>query len=347
MVDTRFFDKAVESLTLGEVCTLSGARLLDDSMAHERVSTLAPLDLAGEGDISFLDNKKYIDEFRKTRARACFIRETQAKDAPAGVICLISDNPYKAYALTAQAFFPLKAESSGICESAVIDKTAQLGRHVTIESGAVIKASVKIGDNSFIGANSVIEKGVEIGNDCQIGPLCCLSHCLIGNSVTLAAGVKIGQPGFGFAISQEGFVSVPQLGRVMIEDGVDIGANTTIDRGTINDTIVKRGARIDNLVQLGHNVEIGEMCVLVAQTGIAGSTKLGDFVMTGGQSGLAGHLKIASGVKIAAQAGVMRDISVPGDYMGAPAVPSKEFMRQLVTLQRMSKQAKKGPSDNG
>jgi|AntRauTorckE6833_2_1112554.scaffolds.fasta_scaffold05935_4 UDP-3-O-[3-hydroxymyristoyl] glucosamine N-acyltransferase len=347
MIDTRFFDKAVDALTLGEICALSGAKLDDPDKADVSVTSLAPLDLAGDQDVSFLDNKKYADDFQTTRARACFVQEAFAENAPDDVICLISDNPYKSYALTAQAFFPLMAKSSGISDDAVIDRTAEIGKNVTIETGAVIKNKVKIGDNSFIGANAVIEKSVEIGQNCQVGPLCCLSHCLIGDDVILATGVKIGQPGFGFAISQSGFVSVPQLGRVIIEDKVDIGANTTIDRGAIKDTIIRQGTRIDNLVQLGHNVETGEMCVLVSQTGIAGSTKLGDFVMTGGQAGLAGHLKIASGVKIGAQSGVMRNIDVPGNYMGSPALPSKQYMRQFATLNKMMKPTKKGPSDNG
>ncbi|MGM0421781.1 MAG: UDP-3-O-(3-hydroxymyristoyl)glucosamine N-acyltransferase [Pseudomonadota bacterium] len=347
MIDTRFFHKAVDTLTLREICDLSGAELDNPDKGDVSVSSLAPLDLAGADDVSFLDNKKYIDDFQTTKARACFVRDSFAKNAPEDVICLISDNPYKAYALTAQAFFPLTGETSGISDDAVIDRTAEIGKNVTIESGAVIKNQVKIGDNSFIGANTVVEKSVEIGQNCQVGPLCCLSHCLIGNSVTLAAGVKIGQPGFGFAISKTGFVSVPQLGRVIIEDMVDIGANTTIDRGAIKDTIVRQGTRIDNLVQLGHNVETGEMCVLVSQAGVAGSTKLGDFVMIGGQVGIAGHLKVASGVKIGAQAGVMRDIDLPGEYLGSPAMTSKQFMRQVATLNKMMKPTKKGPSDNG
>ena len=341
MIDTRFFDKAVETLTLAEICKVSGA-ILDENTGQPdvQISSLAPLDQAQSGHVSFLDNRKYVDQFQDTKASACFVRAGFVEQAPDGVACLVTDHPYMAYALTAQAFYPLNESDGKISEKAEVDSTAELGQNVSIEAGAVIKENVTIGENTIIGANVVVERGVEIGENCRIGSTCVLSHCLLGDHVTLAPGVKLGQPGFGFAISPKGFVSVPQLGRVILEDHVDIGANTTIDRGAINDTIVRMGTRIDNLVQLGHNVETGQMCVLVSQTGIAGSTKLGDFVMTGGQAGLAGHLNIGSGVKIAAQSGIMRDIDEPGEYMGSPALPMKQYMRQVATLNRLSKKKK-------
>lgn len=347
MVDTRFFNKKIETLTLAEITKISGAELSDENCKDKCVNGPAPLNQADGQTISFFDNKKYLDDFKSTLAGACFVRPAYVDQAPEGLACLITENPYMAYALTAQAFFAENQSDSGISDHACISASATIGHGVTVESGAVIKDNVKIGNQTHIGANTVIEDGVEIGEKCYIAPLCHLTHCLIGHGVRIAAGVKIGQAGFGFAISDRGYVSVPQLGRVILEDGVDIGANTTIDRGAINDTIIRRGTRIDNLVQLGHNVETGEMCVLVSQTGIAGSTKLGDFVMTGGQAGLAGHLNIASGAKIAAQSGIMRDINEPGEYMGSPAMPLRQYMRQVATLNKLTKSGKKGSKDNG
>ncbi len=335
MIDPDFFDKACDSLSLKEICEISSAHMLDRKHADVTVQDLAPLDRADQSQISFLENKKYLEQFKATKARACFVTEKMAEHAPEGTICLITDAPYMAYALTAQAFYPIWDKGSGISDQAVISNTCKLGTNVTVEAGAVVKDGVQIGDNSVIGANSVIEKNVKIGADCHIASLVTLSHCHIGDRVSIATGARIGQPGFGFAMSAKGFVSVPQLGRVIIEDDVDIGANTTIDRGTVNDTIVRQGTRIDNLVQLGHNVETGNLCVIVSQTGISGSTKLGDFVVTGGQAGLAGHLNIASGTRIAAQSGVMKDIDEPGEYMGSPVLPLKTYMRQVATLRKM------------
>lgn len=335
MIDSDFFNKACDSMTLDEICSLSGARLAGGADGKVRVSDLAPLDRADQNQISFLENKKYLEQFKSTNARACFVAESMVEHTPNDTICLISDSPYMAYALTAQAFYPIWDKGTGISENALIDKTAVLGQDVTVEAGAVIKAGVQIGDNTVIGANTVIERKVSVGTDCHIAPLVTLTHCHLGDRVSIATGARIGQPGFGFAMSSKGYVSVPQLGRVIIEDDVDIGANTTIDRGTVNDTIIRKGTRIDNLVQLGHNVETGNLCVIVAQTGISGSTKLGDYVVTGGQAGLAGHLKIASGTRIAAQSGVMKDIEEPGEYMGTPVLPLRTFMRQVATLKKM------------
>jgi UDP-3-O-[3-hydroxymyristoyl] glucosamine N-acyltransferase len=182
----------------------------------------------------------------------------------------------------------------------------------------------------------VICDGVEIGSDCDIGANTYVTHALIGKKVRIYPGAVIGRPGFGFAIDPSGFVSVPQLGRVIIEDYVEIGANSTIDRGAGPDTIIGMGTRIDNLVQLGHNVVLGKACVIVSQTGISGSTKFGDFVMTGGQSGFAGHLTIGSGTKVGAQSGIMRDVAPGSEIMGSPGVPVKQFMRQVAIMGKMS-----------
>jgi UDP-3-O-[3-hydroxymyristoyl] glucosamine N-acyltransferase len=201
----------------------------------------------------------------------------------------------------------------------------------------VIEAGVRLGARCQIGHNTVIAAGVELGEDCRVGANVTLSHCLIGARVVLHPGVRIGQPGFGFAPDPGGPVKIPQLGRVIVGDDADIGANTTIDRGSGHDTVIGPRTMIDNLVQIAHNVVLGRGCVLAAQVGIAGSTRLGDFVMAGGQSGVAGHLEIGSGARIAAQAGVIRDVAPGQTVCGMPALPIGLFMKQVAILKRLAK----------
>jgi UDP-3-O-[3-hydroxymyristoyl] glucosamine N-acyltransferase len=342
MADQRFFKNA-GPFTLGQLAELTGAVLSDPAAAGKSVIDLAPLQDAGADHLSFLDNKKYLDVFKSSQAGACFARPDHAAQAPAGMICLVAANPYKAYALAAQAFYPQPAATAFQAPSAVIDPSATVGAHCYIDHGVVIGKNVKIGNNCVIGAHAVICDSVEIGDDCRIDARVYITHALIGKDVHIQPGAVIGSPGFGFAIDPAGFVSVPQLGRVIIEDHADIGANTAIDRGAGPDTVIGRGTRIDNLVQIGHNVHIGKQCVIVSQTGISGSTQLGDFVMTGGQSGFAGHLKIGAGARIGAQSGVMRDIAPGREMMGSPAVPIRQFMRQTAVWQRIS--LKKGNDD--
>lgn len=336
MADPRFFTKA-GPFTLGELAQLTGSTLSDPSLAGRALLDVAPLQDAGPDHLSFLDNKKYVSFFKETRAGGCFVRPELAGDAPAGTVCLLHKNPYKAYALAAQAFYPAPAAQAFVSPAAVVDASAVIGADCHIGHGAVIGKGVKIGARSRIGALCVIEDGVEIGADCDIGARVYLTHAVIGNKVRIYPGAVIGRAGFGFAIDMpNGFVSVPQLGRVVVGDDVEIGANTTIDRGAGPDTVIGQGTRIDNLVQIGHNVQIGRFCVIVSQTGISGSTQLGDGVMTGGQSGFAGHLKIGAGAKIAAQSGIMRDIPQGGEVMGSPAVPIRQFMRQTAIWSRIS-----------
>ncbi len=334
MADRRFFALA-GSFQLGRLAEMTGSALSDPSRADMVITDVAPLDTAEKTQVSFLDNKKYADAFRATKAGACFVRPELAEYAPATTVCLTNKNPYKAYALAAQMFYPASPPKSFRAASAVIDGSAKIGDDCVIEDGVIIGANVKIGSRCRIQAHAVIRQGVEIGDDCDIGPHVTISHALLGAKVRLHHGVCIGRQGFGFAIDPAGFVAVPQLGRVIIESDVEVGANTTIDRGAGPDTVIGQGTRIDNLVQIGHNVKIGKCCIIVAQVGISGSTQIGDYVMLGGQVGIAGHIKIGAGAKIAAQSGIMRDIPPGGEYMGTPAVPMKQGMRQIATLAKL------------
>ena len=224
--------------------------------------------------------------------------------APEGMALLVTKQPYHGYAKVAEAFHPYRTFNAGVHPTAVIATSATLGTNVTIEAGTVISDNVVVGEGTRIGANSYIDQGVSIGSNCNIGPNTSLQYCEIGDRNILHSGVCIGQDGFGFALGPHGHLKVPQLGKVVLESDIEIGANTTIDRGTAPDTIIGAGTKIDNMVQIGHNVQIGKGCIIVAHVGISGSTKIGNFVMIGGQAGIAGHLEIGDGVQIAAQSGV-------------------------------------------
>ena len=273
----------------------------------------------------------------RSRAGAAFVDERAADKAPRGMALLVAPEPYKAFARAARAFYPDAGPRPGCAPSAIIDPTASIPADCEIGAHVVIEAGVRVGARCRIGPNTVIAAAVEIGDDCRIAANVTLSHCLIGARVVLHPGVRIGQAGFGFAPDPSGPVKIPQLGRVVIGDDVDIGANTTIDRGSGHDTVIGPGTMIDNLVQIGHNVVLGRGCVLAGQVGISGSTRLGDFVMAGGQAGLAGHLTIGSGARIAAKSGLMRDVAAGETVSGSPAVPMRLFMKQVAILQRLAR----------
>jgi UDP-3-O-[3-hydroxymyristoyl] glucosamine N-acyltransferase len=312
-----------------------------ESPASDLILTgVAPLQTATPGDVSFLDNRKYLSVLEATRAGAVLIRPDFAPRVPEGTVALVTSEPYPAWSRVAAMFHPLPPVRPGVHPSAVIAADARI--HQTSEVGplAVIGARVQIGPRCRVGPGAVIGDGVVIGADCRIGPQVTLTHALLGDRVTLFPGARIGQDGFGFAVTPSGFVSVPQLGRVVLEDDVEIGANTTIDRGSMHDTVVGAGSRLDNLVQIGHNVRIGRLCVIVAQAGISGSTIVEDHVMIAGQAGLIGHLRIGAKARIGAQAGVMADVAAGAEVLGSPAMPVKEFFRQVVGLRRLARQSK-------
>ncbi len=336
MADPKFFQKS-KSFTLSELAEIAGGELADAAAGSYEIQDVAALDKAGEHEVSFLDNVKYKEQFTATKAGACIVHPELAEFAPSGVKLLLSKSPYKAYAKVAQAFYPDNKPEGHISDKAHIHETAQISAGCTIEAGAHISEGAVIGENSWIEAGAYIGPSVEIGQGCRVGVSATLSHCRIGDYTRVYTGARIGQDGFGFAIDPAGHVKVPQLGRVIVGSHVEIGANTTIDRGAGPDTVIGQGTWIDNLVQIGHNVQIGRGCVIVSQVGISGSTVIEDFVAIGGQAGVAGHLHVGQGVRIGAQSGVMRDVPAGQEVMGAPAIPGKEFMRQVATLKRLIK----------
>lgn len=335
MADPDFFKKA-RTFTLQELAEMTGCRLVNGA-PDKKVDDVASLDQAGPDHISFFDNIKYKSNFAATKAGSCFVADKMISHAPDGLALLVSSAPYKAYARAAQAFYPDPKPPAGISENAHIEEGVEIGEGCTVEPGVVLKAGAKFGKCCWIEAGAVIGQNVVFGDHCRIGANATVSHAHIGKHVRLYPGVRVGQDGFGFAIDPSGHIKVPQLGRVIVHDYCEIGANTTIDRGAGPDTIIGAGTWIDNLVQIGHNVKIGRGCIIVSQVGISGSTELGDFVAMGGQSGVAGHLKIGSGARIGAQSGIMRDIPAGEEYMGSPAMPSRQFMRQVAKLGQLVK----------
>lgn len=331
MADPRFYKNAGE-LSLQQILTATNLSLdvpVNTQLTFQDVATLHGAD---QTDVSFFHNKKYAEEFKNSKAGLVFCLPEFVKEAPPSMIVLASPSPYRAYAQLAATFYPDIERTLFQGGRDPIHPQAKVAPDVLIEPGVVIGAGAIIGEGTCIGANVVIGAGVEIGKNCLIGAHCSISHALIGNEVILYPGVRIGQAGFGFYMDEKGHVTVPQLGRVLIEDRVEIGANTTIDRGALEDTVIGKASRIDNLVQIAHNVRIGKGCVIVAQVGISGSTTFGDYVIAAGQAGFIGHLQIGDRVTIAAQSGVMRSVSAGETVAGTPAVPVKQWHRQAATL---------------
>ena len=339
MADPRFYT-AAGPFSLKDLAEVSGARIGGGADPTATYVDVRPLSDAGADHVSFVDNKRYVESFAKSRAGACLVHPDLAGKAPGKMALLLSEEPYHAFARVALTFYPEAPVKKTVAKTAAIDGTAKLGKGCRIDPGVVIEARAEIGANSRIGGNAVIGRGVVVGEECVIGPCASLAYCIVGDRVIVHAGVRIGQDGFGFALGPKGHLKVPQLGRVIVEDDVEIGANTTIDRGSGPDTVIGAGTKIDNLVQIAHNVKIGKNCIIVSQVGISGSTEIGDLVMMGGQAGLTGHLQIGNGARIAAQSGVMRDIEPGAEVGGSPARPMREWLREQAMLQRMTR--KKG-----
>lgn len=339
MSDPRFFKKS-EAVSLALIAAKCEAELADSKDGDFMIDDVGALDTAGPAELSFLDNKKYKDQFRATKAGACITLPEMKDFAPKDLRLLLSKNPYKSYALAGAILYPARKPSEGVSGEAKIHLTARIGNGCTIGAFAVIGEDVEIGDGTWIEPHAVIGDSVIIGKNCHVGSHASVSHSLIGDNVNIYAGCRIGQDGFGFAIDRSGFTKVTQLGRVIIEGHSEIGANTTIDRGALGDTVIGMGSWLDNQIQIAHNVKIGKGCVIAAQVGISGSTTIGDYTMIGGQAGFAGHLKIGSMVRIAAKSGVTRNVPDKEEWMGYPAIPMKQFLRHTGLLNRMTKRNK-------
>jgi UDP-3-O-[3-hydroxymyristoyl] glucosamine N-acyltransferase len=334
--DRRFFAAGIP-LTLGEAAGIAGGELAGGEPGM-RISGVGPLGEAGPTEISFLHNRKAIPQLAGTRAAAVVVATELAARLPAGLAAIVVKDAYLGFGRIARAIHPLSPVRPGVHPTAHVDPGASLASGVEIGPFAVVEAGAEIGSGCVIGPHAVVGAGVVLGEGCRIGAHASISHCIAGRGVVLHPGARVGQEGFGFAVTPEGrFETMPQLGRVLLEDAVEIGANACVDRGSQSDTVLGAGTRLDNMVQIGHNVRTGKACVLVAHVGIAGSTRLGNGVQMGGQSGVAGHVEIGDRVQVAAQSGILSDVEAGEVVGGSPAWPMRETLRAFAALRRMAK----------
>jgi UDP-3-O-[3-hydroxymyristoyl] glucosamine N-acyltransferase len=346
MGNRRFFDRP-SGLTVAEIMSLTGAQSGQTAGLSHLITDVAPVDLAGPNDLTFVEANKYADALTNTRAGACLMPPRFEGRAPEGVIVLHTETPYRAFVAVHRKLYPQSLrpsslfEINGIFEGATVHPTARLESEVTVDPGAIIGPRAEIGAGSIIGANAVIGPDVTIGRDCNIGPNCSIVHTLIGNRVMIHAGCHVGQDGFGYTEDAEQ-QKIPQTGRVIIQNDVEIGTSTTIDRGGIRDTVIGEASKIDNLCQIGHNCWIGRHCVVVAQCGLSGSVTLEDYAVLGGSVGLAPHVTIGKAARVAARSGVFGNIPAGETWGGYPARPRMQWMRQEATLSRLTTSSNKG-----
>ncbi|MCP1998072.1 UDP-3-O-(3-hydroxymyristoyl)glucosamine N-acyltransferase [Nitrobacter winogradskyi] len=341
MTQPAFFKRPPPS-TLAEIAASTGSLLVDASRGDIRIIGLASLDQAGPMHLAFFDNHKYAGQLAATKAGACLVSPRFEADVPAHVAVLRSKAPFRAFVSIARDFHgdALRPQSwfdnTAVAASAVIHSSAYLEDDVVIDPLAVIGPDVQIGRGSVIGSGAVIGPGVRIGRNCNVGAGTTIQATLIGNNVLIHPGCHIGQDGYGFIFfGAEGHVKVPQTGRVLIQNDVEIGAGTTIDRGSLRDTVIGEGTKIDNQVQIGHNVTIGRRCLLAAQIGLAGSLTIGDNVALGAKVGINNHLHIGDGAQVTAMSGVKDDIPANGRWGGYFAKPTRQWFRELLAVERL------------
>ena len=343
MADPRFYDNR-GPFSLAEICVKAGVALPAAAAGSAQIFDLASLDGAGPQHLSFFSGGRVAaDAFVRSGAGFCFVpAKGDAVEAPRGMIAIPCASVNHAFAAAAMLFYP-GASLAVWKQEGAIDSAARLGQELVLGPGVVIGAGAEIGNGTRIGANSVVAPGVAIGQNCEIGSNVTISHAYIGDRVVILPGAQIGQPGFGLASSQQGHAKIPQLGRVIIQDGVEIGSGTTIDRGALGDTVIGEGSKLDNLVQVGHNVQIGRHCVLVSQVGVAGSSVIEDFAVLGGQVGVADHVHIGVGARLAARTALVSGQIIPGgqDYGGVPAKPVREWLREIHALSGLARRRKR------
>lgn len=345
MIDSRFYTVS-RPYDLFEIAQITDCEIfpLDTESEYRkmRINAVATLSEAQNGCISFFNNKKYYKEFESTKATACIVPDNLNTGSNNHTILLKTRNPYLAYSKVINLFYsPVKRYNNTISKSASIAKSAVIGQNCYIGHNVVIEDHVVIGNNCVIDAGSFIDFGVSIGHNAKIYSNVSISYAIIGNDAVILSGAKIGQDGFGFASHNGTHHKIQHVGRVIIGNDVEIGANTTIDRGSIGDTIIEDSCRIDNLVQIAHNVCIGRGSVVAAQSGIAGSAKIGQYCALGGQVGIAGHIVVGDRSQIAAQGGVIQNLINDSIVGGTPTVPIRDWHKQSVIIKQLIKNNRK------
>ena len=339
MTEPFFFNRG-RGLTVREIAALTGAEPQPGADLDRRITGIAALDRAAPHDLAFLDKPKYAAQLSASGAGACLTTKRHAGGAPAHISVLCVAEPYRAFVEVTRTLFPDAIrpsslfETSGVATGAFVHPSARLENGVTIDPGVVIGPRAEIGTGTVINAGAVIGPKVRIGRDCAIGANASITNSLIGDRVVVHPGCSIGQDGFGYVMGAAGHRKVLQVGRVILQDDVEIGAGTTIDRGANRDTVIGEGTKIDNLVQIGHNVSIGRHCIIVSQCGISGSVVIEDHVILAGQVGLPDNVTIGEGAIVGAQSGVMSDIPAGERWLGYPAMRGREFLRNMMALRQ-------------
>jgi UDP-3-O-[3-hydroxymyristoyl] glucosamine N-acyltransferase len=336
MADPRFFDNA-GPFSLARIVELTGGKV--PSGATAAVADVAALDSATEAHLSYCESVKFRSALERSRVGVVLVADALAASVPTTALAVICPQPALAFATVATALYPNAGLIWPKTKPPVhrIAPSARVGQGTVLAPDVFIGEGVEIGNDCVLGPGAVIGRGVQIGHNAQIGPHVSISHALIGDRCTIHAGTRIGQDGFSYVSGAMGHVKIPQLGRVIIQDDVEVGANAAIDRGSLADTLIGEGTKIDNLVQIAHNNRIGRRCIIVAQVGISGSCEIGDVAVLGGQAGVADHLKIGAGTFVAAKSGVTRNLEAGKIYAGYPAHPIDQWRREVGTLARLTK----------
>jgi UDP-3-O-[3-hydroxymyristoyl] glucosamine N-acyltransferase len=338
MADSRFYDNR-GPFTLAEICAKAAADFPAGADGGQLVSDVAGIESAGPSHLTFcLASTRSL--VHSGRGFCLIPRGTDTALVARTVQLIPCQSVLHAFAAAARMFYPDCGQPDWQ-QDAAVHQTAQIDDDVLLGPGTIIGPNVEIGQGTRIGPNTVLARGVAIGRNCEIGSNVSIACSYIGDEVLILPGAQIGQPGFGFASAAIGHVKIPQLGRVIVQDRVEIGAATTIDRGALGDTVIGEGTKIDNLVQIGHNTQVGRHCIIVAQAGISGSCELGDFVVLGGQTGVADHARIGAGARLAARcAATPGDLPGGQDYGGVPARPMKQWARELAAVTLLARRRK-------
>jgi UDP-3-O-[3-hydroxymyristoyl] glucosamine N-acyltransferase len=345
MTDPVFFAPS-RRYTAAEVANLTGSVLTNPGHADSAIETIAPAAVGGERALVFVDGKRNAALMAGLHAAAVLCSADVADKAPAGIAILVNPKPQHAFAMVGRLLFPAAAmpgpltAETGVSPRAHVDPTAHIEAGAIIEPGAVIGPHAAVGSGTVVAPNAVIGHSCQIGRGSFIGPGCSIQYALIGNRVVIHGGARVGQDGFGFVSGAKGPERMPQIGRVVIQDDVEIGSNTTVDRGAMSDTVIGEGSKIDNLVQIAHNVKIGRGCIIAGHCGLSGSVTLGDFVMLGGRVGIADHISVGPGAQIAASSGIMHDVPPGERWAGLPAKPMREFFREVSMIRALTAKGK-------